>query len=150
VRLDPLCTIAFEYTDFESLKQPEYDEGQEDAPVRAAWGLLEGTVSGERLSGTLRWSNNPLIQPDGVVLPNLRGVVSTAEDVKVFVGLTGRAVFVPRDGAPIYRQLLMALFESDSPAYEWLNNEVCIAEGLHTPESPPSKMNVYLCRNELL
>jgi hypothetical protein len=68
----------------------------------------------------------------------------------VLVSFTGRTVFVPRGNQTVGRQLLMALFESDDEQYAWLNNEVGIAEGVHDPQNPPSRTEVYLCTNDLV
>jgi hypothetical protein len=54
-----------------------------------------------------------------------------------------------RQSGTVGRALLMALFESEDEGYSWLNNEVCIVEGVHDPQSPPSHMKIYLCKNEL-
>lgn len=44
--------------------------GDESVP---GWGIGEGTVSGERLSGTIQRSNHPSLRCDGVALPDFRG-----------------------------------------------------------------------------
>jgi hypothetical protein len=106
MHLDKLCSIEFRYLDAHFPKP----YGDESGP---GWGIGEGTVSGERLSGTLKWSNHPSLRSDGVALPDFRGVISTADGAKVQVSLTGRTVFVPRGNETVGRQLLMALFESD-------------------------------------
>ncbi len=46
--------------------------------------------------------------------------------------------------------LLMALFESDAEGYTRLNNEVCVAEGVADPRNPPSRLEVHLCKNDLV
>jgi len=142
MRLDKLCLLEFRYLDsyFPKLYADQSGPG---------WGIGEGTVSGERLSGTIKWSNHPSLRSDGVALPDFRGVISTADDAKVMVSLTGRTVFVPRGHQTVGRQLLMGLFESDDERYAWLNSEVCIAEGIHDPQDPPSRAEIYLCINEL-
>jgi len=76
--------------------------------------------------------------------------ISTTDGAKVLVSFTGRTVFVPRGNETVGRQLLMALFESDDERYAWLNSEVCIAEGIHDPQNPPSHTEVYLCTNDLM
>jgi uncharacterized protein DUF3237 len=143
MHLDKLCSIEFRYLDAHFPKP----YGDESGP---GWGIGEGTVSGERLSGTIKWSNHPSLRSDGVALPDFRGVISTADDAKVLVSLTGRTVFVPRGNQTVGRQLLMALFESDDEQYTWLNSEVGIAEGIHDPQNPPSRTEVYLCTNDLV
>jgi hypothetical protein len=142
MRLDKLCSIEFRYLDAHFPKP----YGDESGP---GWGIGEGTVSGERLSGTIKWSNHPSLRSDGVALPDFRGVISTADGAKVLVSFTGRTVFVPRGNETVGRQLLMALFESDDEHYAWLNSEVGIAEGVHE-QNPPSRTEVYLCTNDLV
>jgi hypothetical protein len=81
--LDKLCSIEFRYLDAHFPKP----YGDESGP---GWGIGEGTVSGERLSGTIKWSNHPSPRGDGVALPDFRGVISTADGAKVMVSFTGR------------------------------------------------------------
>src|SRR5690349_15415947 len=90
MRLDKLCSLEFRYLDFHFPKP----YGDESGP---GWGIGEGTVSGERLSGAIKWSNHPSLRCDGVALPDFRGVISTADGAKVLVCFTGRTVFVPRE-----------------------------------------------------
>ena len=54
-----------------------------------------------------------------------------------------------RGSERVGRQLLMVLFESEDKGYTWLNSEVCVGEGVHGPH-PPSHLEVYLCKNELI
>lgn len=85
MHLDKLCSIELRYLDAHFPKP----YGDESGP---GWGIGEGTVSGERLSGTLKWSNHPSLRSDGVALPDFRGVISTADGAKVLVSFTGRTV----------------------------------------------------------
>ena len=52
MRLDKLCLLEFRYLDSHFPKP----YGDESGP---GWDIGEGTVSGERLSGTIKWSNHP-------------------------------------------------------------------------------------------
>jgi hypothetical protein len=142
MRLEKLCSVDFRYLD--SYFPRPY--GDESGP---GWGVGEGTVSGERLNGTLTWSNHPSLRSDGVALPDFRGVITTADGSKVMISFTGRTAFVPRGTETVGRQLLMVLFESEDEDYTWLNTEVCVGEGVHDPH-PPSHFEVYLCKNELI
>ena len=64
--------------------------------------------------------------------------------------LTGRTVFVEQpSGAPVGRQLLMTLFESEHESYAWLNNTVCVAEGKIDAERLVTHMEVWLCVADL-
>ena len=120
MRLDPLCSMHLKYTSQSHLVRPYGTQAGD------GWGVGDGTVSGEQHSGTVQWSNQPQRRGDGVMLPNARGVITTPDDAEVLFDLTGRTVFVERDGESVGRQLLLTLFTSESPQYAWLNNQVCI------------------------
>jgi hypothetical protein len=143
VRLDPLCTMDLRYTSDFHLVRPYGNESG------LGWGVGDGTVAGERLSGSTQWSNQPRRRGDGVMLPNARGVITTSESAEVFFDLTGRTVFVERDGATVGRQLLMTLFESEDERFAWLNNKVCMTEGAIDPERLTAHFEVYLCESDL-
>ena len=72
--------------------------GDESGP---GWGIGEGTVSGERLSGTIKWSNHPSLRSDGVALPDFRGVISTADGATLGGFASTRAAISARDSAAI-------------------------------------------------
>jgi hypothetical protein len=144
VHLELLCSIDAHYTEGHFPKPYGNDNG-------FGWGLGEGTVSGQRLSGTFKWSNHKITRSDGVASPTVRGVITTGDGHKVLVELTGRTVFVSQGDEQVGNQLLMTLFESDAHRYAWLNNEVCFSEGRISPaEGAPFHLEVYLCKNDLL
>ncbi len=121
MRLERLCTMELKYNGgFHLIRPYGGDSG-------TGWGVGEGTVTGDRLAGQAQWSNQPERRGDGVMLPNARGVIKTPDDAEVIFHLTGRTVFVERDGQSAGRQLLMTLFESEDQRYAWLNNKVGIA-----------------------
>src|SRR6185437_1036937 len=88
--------------------------------------LGRGTAHG-RISGRVVWSNYPRRRSDGRMLPNARGLVTTDDGASIFFELRGRTVFGD-DG--IGRQNLVGWFEAGDERYRWLNDIVCIAEGL--------------------
>jgi hypothetical protein len=83
------------------------------------------------------------------MLPNLRGVIATRDGGEVIFELTGRTVWVDRDGQRVGRQLLMMLLESADDRYAWLNNTVCICEGAFDPAVGSAHINVFTCTSEL-
>jgi hypothetical protein len=83
------------------------------------------------------------------MLPNARGVITTGDGAEVLFDLTGRTVWVERGGETVGRQLLMTLFESADERYAWLNNTVCISEGVIVPETLVIHIEVNLCESEL-
>ena len=76
-------------------------------------------------------------------------MVVTDDDAEVLFDLTGRTVFVDRDGEEVGRQLLMVQFESEDDRYAWLNNAVCIGEGIISAETLTMHMEVYRCVSEI-
>lgn len=143
MQLNRLCAMDLEYTDNFHLARPYGNESG------LGWGVGRGTVAGERLAGAVQWSNQPWRRGDGVMLPDVRGLITTPEGAEVFVDLTGRTVFVQQGGATVGRQLLMTLFESQDERYAWLNNEVCVAEGVIDPERLAAHFEVHVCQSDL-
>ena len=143
MHLTPLCSMDLRYTSDFHLIRPYGNESG------AGWGIGEGTVTGQRLSGGIVWSNQPQRRGDGAMLPKVRGVITTAEGGQVFCDLIGRTVFLARDGATVGRQLLMTLFESEARQYAWLNNTVCMTEGVMDPETGTAHFEVHICESDL-
>ena len=144
MQIELLCTMDWTYTGDFHLGRPYGNESG------LGWGIGRGTVTGDRLAGEVQWSNQPWRRGDGSMLPNARGVITTPDGAEVFVDLTGRTVFVERDGQTVGRQLLMTLFESQDERYAWLNNKVCITEGAINPEQLSAHFEVYVCESDLI
>ena len=143
MRLEELCVLELHYTsDFHYVSPYEGQSGK-------GWGLGEGTATGDRLNGTVQWSNHPNGRGDGAMQPATRGVISTSDGAAVMFDFTGRTLFVERDGETVGRQLLMTLFESDHDAYRWLNDTVCMTEGAIDPVRKVMRAQVYLCVPDL-
>jgi hypothetical protein len=142
MRLEKLCEFDLHYVgDFHYVSPYAGESG-------VGWGRGEGSASGTRLSGTVQWSNHPTGRGDGVMQPQARGVISTPDGAVVMFDLTGRTVFVERDGSTVGRQLLMTVFESEDDRYSWLNNAVCMTEGAIDPERLVMHMEIHLCLPE--
>jgi hypothetical protein len=77
------------------------------------------------------------------MLPNARGIIATTDDTEVLFDLTGRTVFVERDGEEVGRQLLTVLFESEHDQYTWLNNTVCVGDGVIDPLALTARIDVF-------
>ena len=143
MRLEPLCAFDLHYTSDFHLTRPYGNESG------TGWGVGDGRVTGERLTGTAQWSNQPARRGDGAMLPNARGVVDTDDGAEVVFDLTGRTVFVDRDGEEVGRQLLLVLLESEDGRYAWLNNAVCVGDGVISPETMTMHLDVFQCVSEL-
>jgi Protein of unknown function (DUF3237) len=143
MRLEPLCAFDLHYTSDFHLARPYGNESG------VGWGIGDGRVTGEGLTGTAQWSNQPNRRGDGSMLPDARGVITTDDGVEVLFGLTGRTVFVERDGQEVGRQLLMVLLESEDGRYAWLNHTVCVGEGVIDPVMLTMHMEVFQCVGDM-
>lgn len=143
MRIDPLCRMELAYTSDFHLARPYGNE------AGVGWGIGDGVVTGERLGGTVQWSNQPSRRGDGVMLPNARGVIATHDGAEVIFDLTGRTVFVERDGQELGRQLLTLMFESEHPRYAWLNNTVCVGDGVIDPVALTVQLEVFVLTSEV-
>lgn len=146
MRLEPLCELEIAYREesaygrkFVLVRPYGSDEG-------LGYGEGDGTVMGERIKGHLRWVNHPCRRSDGVMLPNLDGVITTDDGSLVMFALEGRTVFNNETGG----QLLMATFSAEDERYRWLNNTFCVLEGVINGEALTMSAKVYQCINELI
>jgi hypothetical protein len=122
MRLEPLSVFRW-----------SYEKDVRGGTVVSPYGSQEGIGYGEgrgtatgRIEGTVVWSNYPRRRSDDRMLPNLRGLITTHDGASILFELRGRTIFEGDEG----RQNLVGWFESDHEAYRWLNDLVCIAEGL--------------------
>ena len=92
------------------------------------YGTMEGTLRGDRLSGTIRLTNLAQRRPDGVNLPTLRGPLTTDDGEQVWTELDGVATLRPADGARLF--VTACRFRTGSERYAWLNTVVAVLEGI--------------------
>lgn len=111
----------------------------------SGWGEGDGTVSGPRLQGKLRWYNHPHRRSDGTMLPNASGIIVTPDQAVILVTIQGRTAFEGDVG----RQLLSVLFESEAEAYRWLNTSLCVLEGIVLDKPLRMRARVYACQSDL-
>jgi hypothetical protein len=146
MRLEQLCEMELAYRE-------ENVYGGKVAMVRpyageegSAYGEGEGTVNGPRLKGKVRWVNHPHRRSDGVMLPNVHGIVATEDGALILFSLSGRTIFNDHGGA----QLLSVTLEAEDKRYRWLNNTFCVLEGTIDPVSTIMRARIYQCINELV
>jgi hypothetical protein len=144
MRLNRLCSMDLSYTDGFHLIRPYGGE------AGLGWGIGTGTVEGERLRGTVAWSNHPARRGDGAMLPAVRGVITTEDNSEVLFDMSGRTVWVDQNGAVTGRQLLMGLFESEADPYVWMNNSVCVVEGAIDSQTLVVHFEVHECLTDLV
>ncbi len=109
------------------------------------YGEGDGTVTGSRIQGSLRWVNHPHRRSDGVMLPDAHGVIVTHDNAIVMFTLQGRTIFEQGQG----KQLLSVTFEAEAETYRWLNATFCVLEGLIDSERLQMRARIYACRSDL-
>ncbi|HLM06005.1 MAG TPA: hypothetical protein VK402_12555 [Blastococcus sp.] len=92
------------------------------------YGGMEGTLRGDRVSGSLRLTNLARRRPDDINLPTLRGVLTTEEGASVWVELDGIATLRPTDSARVF--VTACRFRTGSEPHAWLNDVVGVLEGV--------------------
>jgi hypothetical protein len=89
---------------------------------------LEGSLDGDRLRGTIRFTNLAARRADNVNLPTLRGVLTTDDGAVVWVECDGIATLRPEDGARMF--LTTCRFRTGDERYAWLNTVFGVLEGV--------------------
>lgn len=143
--LEHLCEMELAYRGPFALVKPY---GGEEG---SGYGEGDGIVTGHRIAGKVSWVNHPRRRSDGRMLPDAGGIVQTDDGAKVMFRMQGRTVFrVNEKGEGKGGQLLWILFESDDERYLWLNDALCVIEGLIDAQTSRIKFKVYACVNELI
>ncbi len=85
-----------------------------------------GRATGPRVEGAVRFSNNPRVRGDGVLLADLAGAIATDDGARIVFSLAGLGRRAG-DGRTFEVALAMTL-ESDHERYGWVNEALCVAE----------------------
>ncbi|MDQ6876444.1 MAG: DUF3237 domain-containing protein [Candidatus Dormibacteraeota bacterium] len=143
--LEHLCEMELAYRGpFELVKPYGGEEG-------SAYGEGEGIVTGDKTAGQVSWVNHPRRRSDGRMLPDAGGMVKTDDGAKVMFRMQGRTVFRANEkGEQKGGQLLWILFESQDERYLWLNDALCVIEGVIDAQTLRMRFKVYACVNELI
>jgi hypothetical protein len=118
MELVELAELTLSYTSLESI---DYEAGGQ------LYGVMEGSIVGERLQGDLRLTNLAARRPDNVNLPTLRGVLSTNDGANVWVELDGVAMLRASDNARVF--VTGCRFRTGDARYSWLNQIFAVLEG---------------------
>lgn len=117
--LAKLADVELTYTALESI-----DYGADGQ----LYGSMEGRLTGDRLSGSLRLTNLAPRRSDNVNLPTLRGVLTTDDGAAVWVELDGIATLRQSDGARVF--VTTFRFRAGDDRYLWLNSVFGVLEGV--------------------
>jgi hypothetical protein len=151
VRLDHLCDLELAYRDDDDFLDEGFDlvrpYGTEEG---TGYGEGDGRASGDRLRGTIRWSNLPHRRSDAVFMPNLNGSIHSDDGAVVLLTIRGHAV-PPVGEEGVRRQILARIgLEAEAEAYRWMNRSFFVAEGMIELATGKIHLAVYECINELV
>lgn len=93
MELVPLADLRLRYTALQSI---------DFAPGGQLYGVMEGSLMGERLSGDVHLTNLAARRPDDVNMPILRGVLTTHDGASVWIELDGVATLREADAARVF------------------------------------------------
>ena len=93
MRTDKLADIELTYT---SLQMLDFEPGGR------IYGVMEGRIQGDRLSGSLHLTNLAERRVDNVNLPTLRGTLTTDDGAVVWVEMDGVATLRAADQARVF------------------------------------------------
>jgi hypothetical protein len=144
MRLEHLCDMELDYRE-ESLYHAKVVRVRPYGSLESsAYGEGDGVVTGERLAGRARWVNHPHGRSDHVYLPNLHGIIQTEDGASILFSLHGRTIFGEDDRGHL---LLSVTFETDDERYRWLNQGLCVLEGMM--DAAGTHTHIFQCINEL-
>ena len=119
MQLVELADVELRYLTLESL---DYASGGQ------LYGTMEGSVTGERVRGSLHLTNLAPRRADNVNLPTLRGLLTTHDDAAVWVESDGIATLRPEDNARVF--ITSFRFRTGDQSYGWLNTVFGLLEGV--------------------
>jgi hypothetical protein len=119
MELVKLATVQLTYTALQAL---EFESGGQ------LYGTMDGSVVGDRLSGTLKLTNLAPRRADNVNLPTLRGLLTTDDGASVWVELDGIATLRAIDNARVFVTTIR--FRTGDERYRWLNTVFGVLEGV--------------------
>jgi hypothetical protein len=119
MELVKLATVQLTYTTLEAL---DFGSGGQ------LYGTMDGSLVGDRLSGTLKLTNLAPRRADNVNLPTLRGMLTTDDGVSAWVELDGIATLRADDNARVF--VTTCRFRTGDERYGWLNTVFGVLEGV--------------------
>ena len=119
MQLEELADVELTYTSIEVL---DYAVGGQ------IYGTMEGSLSGDRVAGSIRLTNLATRRSDNVNLPTLRGILETGDGAVVWVEIDGIAFLREADNARVFVTSFRC--RTGDERYAWLNTTFAILEGV--------------------
>lgn len=111
------------------------------------FGEGEGTVTGARVTGSLRWANHPRLREDDVWCPNLTGQITTDDGADILYRMRGYSV--ARDEEEGRDITASCRFITGDATHAWLNTVIGAVEGRIAADARRIHMSVYECVHAL-
>src|SRR5206468_6024011 len=98
MQLEHICDIELIYRE-EALSGEKFllvrPYGGEEG---TGYGEGDGTVTGSRIQGSVRWVNHPHRRSDGTMLPDAHGIIMTHDQAVIIFTFQGSTVFEEEQG----------------------------------------------------
>jgi len=85
-----------------------------------------GRATGPAIEGDVRFSNNPRVRGDGVLLADVAGSIATDDGARIVFTLVGLGR--KDENGRSFSVVLAMTLESDDERYAWANETLCVAE----------------------
>jgi hypothetical protein len=137
MRLEHLLDMEFRYAEPIDMIFPfNGREGQ-------GYGGGDGTATGGRVRGSLKWSNWPRIRKDGTVQPDITGVIHTDDGAKIVFRSDGYSINDPeRESRTVIGG---TTFLTDDQRYSWINTVYALQEGAIDLATGVVQVRYYEC-----
>ena len=121
------------------------------APIGDKVGQLvgggDGTLTGPRVRGTVRWSNYETIGEDLVCALQVPGVIQTHDGAEI--GFVGREFAMPiSEGSQQWRVAGVLRFNTDDRRYMWLNDTFALTSGTFDDEAGVARWTASFRRKD--
>lgn len=119
------------------------------APIGEKIGRLagggDGTLTGRKLKGRVRWSNYETTGNDGICSLQVPGVIHTHDGAEI--RFEGRELAMPAsDGSKKWKVAGVMRFHTDDPRYVWINETLAVTSGTFDYESGRARWSAYAPR----
>ena len=125
-------------------------QGQiELAPMGDKVGTLvgggDGTLTGPRVRGTVRWSNYETTGLDQVCALQVPGIIQTHDGAEI--GFEGREFAMPfSDGSQQWREAFVLRFKTVDSRYVWLNDTFALTSGTFDYEAGMASFSAFVSK----
>jgi hypothetical protein len=122
------------------------------APIGDKVGTLvgggDGTLTGPKMRGTVRWSNYESTGEDQVCALQVPGIIQTYDGAEI--GFEGRELAMPlSEGSQQWRVAGVLRFKTDDSRYVWLNDTFALTSGMFDYESGMAHWTAFVPKEAL-